>query len=123
MRISLLDDFRYTIRTLAKAPGFGAITRDGGPRRRMALGADRGSVMSLVMGDGLRLAAVGATLGVAGAYVFARMAEALLYGVALTDPVSFVLARAILAAISLAASYLLARRAARVDPILALRWE
>jgi ABC-type antimicrobial peptide transport system permease subunit len=90
---------------------------------RMALGADRARVMRLVMRDGLRLAAVGGLLGIAGAYVFARMAETLLFGVSPTDPVSFALACGFLALVALAAGYLPARRAARVNPLLALRWE
>jgi len=90
---------------------------------RMALGADRGNVLSMVVGQALVLALVGAGIGLAGALGLTRLLSSLLYGVAPTDPLTFGLAPLVLVAVSLLASYLPARRATRVDPMAALRYE
>jgi putative ABC transport system permease protein len=88
---------------------------------RMALGAERMTVMKLVVGQGFRLAVIGVALGVAAATVLGRFLEGQLYQVRALDPLTiFATAGALLAA-SLLASYLPARRAVRVDPAVTLR--
>jgi len=90
---------------------------------RLALGASRGDVMSQVVGEGIRLAAAGIGVGVLVALAVTRLLTALLYGVGATDPTTFVGVVALLAVVSLVASYLPARRAAKLDPLVALRAE
>ena len=88
---------------------------------RVALGARQADVTQLVLGHGLRLAAVSAAAGVAVALVASRLLTATLYGVAPTDPVVFALATATLVLVALLASWMPARRAGRTDPVTALR--
>jgi putative ABC transport system permease protein len=88
---------------------------------RAAIGAQPAHVRSLVLGSGLRLAGAGLLLGVAGALALTRFLASQLYGVSPRDPVALVLAFLGLAVISLVSSYLPARRAARIDPVSALR--
>ena len=90
---------------------------------RMALGAEAGSVLRLIVGHGARLAALGIVAGVAGALALSRVMATLLYGVSATDPVVYVALGALLALVALAASWVPARRAVRVDPAVALRAE
>lgn len=90
---------------------------------RMALGAQRGAVLSLVIGQGLRLAGAGAIVGLAASLAFSRLIGNLLYNVSAFDPLTFIAMASVLIAASLAASYIPARRAMRVDPIEALRYE
>ena len=89
----------------------------------MALGATRGQIAGHVLGSGLRLIVPGIALGVVGALAGARLVSSLLYGVRTTDAVTFIVASGILAAVALVASYVPARRAAKVDPMVALRYE
>lgn len=90
---------------------------------RMALGARTGDVARMVLAQGLRVTAIGIGLGMAGAFVLTRGMASLLYGVTATDPAIFAGVPAFLAAVELAACYLPARRASRVDPVEALRME
>jgi putative ABC transport system permease protein len=90
---------------------------------RIALGASGERVLREVVGRGVRLTLIGAALGLAGAVAAARLAAALLFGVTPTDPAALAAAAAILAVVSIAACYLPARRAARVDPVTALAEE
>jgi len=90
---------------------------------RMALGADRSRVLRLVMNRGALLTALGLALGVGGAAALTRVLRGVLFGVAATDPVTFGAMAAVLAAVALAACFVPARRAALVDPAVALRNE
>jgi putative ABC transport system permease protein len=90
---------------------------------RMALGARGGDVLRLVLGQGLRVTAIGIVIGVAGALGLTRFLQSLLYGVQPTDPPTFMAVLLLLVSVSVAASYLPAKRAMRVDPMAALRCE
>jgi putative ABC transport system permease protein len=88
---------------------------------RMALGAERGEVLSMVLRQGMRLVLAGLVLGVAGALLATRLISGLLYGVGTTDPLTFAGVGLVLMAVAAAACLVPARRAATVDPIIALR--
>jgi len=90
---------------------------------RMALGAEARDVLRLVIGQGLRPVAVGLTLGLAGAYWLTRLLASLLYDVSATDPATFGVVAALLALVATAACWVPARRAAKVQPMEALRYE
>lgn len=90
---------------------------------RVALGAQRGDVLRLVIGEGARLAAAGVALGLALSLALTRLISSLLFGVTALDLLTFVSVAAILCGIALLASYIPARRAMRVDPVVALRYE
>ena len=90
---------------------------------RMALGAPRHSVMSLVVREGMALAAIGVVIGLAGAFALTRLLRSQLFGISPTDPLTFVATASLLTGVALLACYLPARRAAKVDPMTALRYE
>jgi putative ABC transport system permease protein len=96
-------------------------TRDIGIR--MALGASQGNILNDVLVYGLRLAGIGLVLGIVAALAGTRLMASLLYGVGATDPATLVVVCAILAAFALLASFVPARRAMRLDPMVALRYE
>jgi putative ABC transport system permease protein len=90
---------------------------------RLALGAQTGDVLKMVLRHGMRLTALGLGLGVAAAYALTRYMESLLFGVKATDPSTFALISLLLIGVSLLACLIPARRAAKVDPLVALRYE
>jgi predicted permease len=90
---------------------------------RMALGASRTSVLRMVLGEALQVVLIGVGLGLFEALAFSRLVKSLLFGVQATDPITFLAVPAIMILVALAACYVPARRATRVDPIIALRCE
>ena len=90
---------------------------------RVALGATRRNIVSLVVRQGMALALSGVAIGLAGAVMLTRLIRSLLFGVEATDPVTFVGIALLLGLVALLASYIPARRASRVDPLVALRYE
>jgi putative ABC transport system permease protein len=90
---------------------------------RMALGAQKRDVLKLAVGQGLKLVAIGVALGLAGALALTRLMSSLLFGISATDPATLVTISLVLVAVALLASYIPARRAAKVDPLIALRYE
>ena len=90
---------------------------------RMALGAQLGDVLKLVLNHGLKLTMIGAAIGLVGAYLATRAITSVLYGVSATDPLTFGLVSVLLIGVALLACYVPARRATKVDPLIALRNE
>jgi len=89
----------------------------------MALGAERASVLLMVVGQGAFLAVVGIGIGLVGALALSRFLSSVLSGVKATDPAVYALVSLVLLAVALLASYIPARRASKVDPMVALRYE
>ena len=90
---------------------------------RIALGASDATLLRLVLVDGMKLPFIGLTIGLVAAFGLTRVMEHLLFGVKATDPITFAGVAALLVAVALVACWLPARRATRIDPIVALRHE
>lgn len=90
---------------------------------RMAIGAQRSDVLRLVLGEGTRLAAFGVVIGIVVSFAITRLLSSLLFGISATDPFTFAGVAVLLSLVALAAAYIPARRAMRVDPVTALRYE
>jgi ABC-type antimicrobial peptide transport system permease subunit len=122
----LLAVFSSTALILAIIGIYGVIAysvaqRTGELGIRMALGADQGDVLKLVVGHGLRLTLAGIAIGLAGALALTRLMSSLLYQTSATDPIAFVASALLFTVVAVLASYLPARRATRIDPTEALR--
>jgi len=126
--LTLVAVFALTALLLAVAGVYGVIaygvaqrTREIGVR--MALGARKQDVLGMILGQGLRTTLIGILIGLAGSFAITRAIQSLLFGVEATDPLTFFAVPALLAAVATMACYIPARRAAKVDPIIALRYE
>jgi putative ABC transport system permease protein len=124
--VNMVGLFALTALLLAAIGIYGVISYIVGERThefgiRLALGAERKNIMQIVMQQGLRMAVVGAAIGIVGALVLSRFMATLLYGVAAADILIFGGVALLFISVALVACYLPARRATKVDPIVALR--
>ena len=124
----LLDSFATLALLMASLGLYGVISylverRTQELSLRIALGAPRRNVLGLVLKDGIKMAAAGVAIGVVAALGLTRLLSGMLYGVSTTDPITFVVIAIGLVVVALMACYLPARRATKVDPLVALRSE
>ena len=126
--MALLGGFALLGLALATVGVYGVMAESVERRRgeiglRLAVGADPGDVLRMVLGQAALLAAAGVALGLVAAFALTRVMRGLLFGVSATDPATFAAVAGMLAMAALLASYLPARRAARLDPAAVLREE
>jgi ABC-type antimicrobial peptide transport system permease subunit len=126
--MTLMTVFAGLALTLAAVGIYGVISYSVSQRThevgvRMALGATRGTVLQMIVRQGLRLTLIGTAIGLLAALGLTRILKSMLFGVKPTDPLAFVAVSILLAAVALLASYIPACRATKVDPMVALRYE
>ncbi|HJT65998.1 MAG TPA: FtsX-like permease family protein [Pyrinomonadaceae bacterium] len=114
----LIKDLVYSLRMLLKRPGLTLVALIA-----MALGANRSDMLRLVVRQGMTMTLIGFALGLVGAFSLSRVLRSLLFGVTPTDPLTFAGVSIVLIIVALLACLIPARRATRVDPIVALRTE
>jgi putative ABC transport system permease protein len=124
----LLGSFATIALVLAGVGIYGLISYSTGQRTheigvRMALGAQARDIVKMIIKDGASLVLAGIAFGMAGAFVMTRFLKGFLFGITATDPITFAAISLLLAAVALMATYIPARRATRVDPMVALRYE
>jgi predicted permease len=128
LSVEMVAAFAVTALLLAGLGIYGTISYIVSERQReigirLALGAQREEIQAMVLRQGLRLAMTGAGVGLVGALIVSNLMQGLLYGVRPTDPLTFVAVTLVLTVVALVACYIPARRATRVDPLVALRYE
>jgi predicted permease len=126
--VILVGFFGITALLLAAAGVFGVMAYSVSLRIRevgvrIAVGASPGNILTLILGQGLPSVFIGVAVGIAGSFALTRIVQSLLFGVTATDPLTFGAVTLLLASVALAACYFAARRALRVDPVVALRYE
>ena len=126
--LALFGSFALVALVLATAGTYGLVSHTVGQRTReigirVALGAERRDIFKLVLRQGLVLVLTGVSIGLLGALSLMRLISSLLFGVTATDAITYAIVSALLAAVALLACYIPARRAAKVDPMVALRHE
>jgi ABC-type antimicrobial peptide transport system permease subunit len=126
--MTLFAVFAALALVLASIGIYGVISYIAGQRAheigiRLALGAQKSHVLKIVLGQGARLALLGVVIGLAAAAGLTRLMSTILYGVSPTDPLTFSAVAMVLTLVALVACYIPARRAMRVDPIVALRYD
>jgi ABC-type antimicrobial peptide transport system permease subunit len=124
----LMGSFALLALLLAALGIYGVMTYTTAQRTRelgirLALGAQSSDVLKLVTVDGMKLAFIGVALGLLSSFALTRLMTSMLFDVTTTDPLTFSLVPLLLAVVSLAACYIPARRATKVDPLIALRSE
>lgn len=125
---SLLAGFAATALLLALTGIYGVMSLNVANRRnefgiRLALGAQRANVLRMLLAQGLRLATVGVAFGLLAAIGFTRLLKGLLFGISANDPMTFAAIALLLVGVALLACWIPARRATKVDPLVALRYE
>ncbi|HEY9404508.1 MAG TPA: ABC transporter permease [Pyrinomonadaceae bacterium] len=128
MAATLLGFFGLLALILAAIGLYGVMAYSVGQRRRelgirMALGAQKSNVLKLVVGQGLKLTLIGTAIGLIAAFGLMRLASSMLYGVSASDPLTFAGAALLLVFVALLASFIPARKATKVDPMVALRFQ